>query len=397
MFEIKPIRFVALFLLSFSFDYFGGLLSLFASNISIHSLQLLFAFIAFIISIPFKKKVITREVKSVLWLLILFIAFCYFNEGFGAPLYYKYKMDLLLYSFTIIVFSFFSVQSYKELDFFFKICLVQICFSLIFSGIDINVTSRLDNGEPITVSRSAIILIFSSFYYDKLSKAMIIPFLIIGFTSLITSASRGPLLSLLIVMIILNYKKYFQSILHNIRNIFLFIFIMYSPFFFNLVGFDIQLLNRLFSIFKSNSFSELGDGDIDRLNSFKFSFDILSENFFTGSGFGNYPYEILGFDSRYYPHNIFAEILSETGIIGFTLFSSILILIYKNIKRNKIFLTLKSYKFIVGFFLIGLLTSQFSLEISNQFILFNSISISLIIFQLSNERKNHLYKRFKTK
>lgn len=395
MLEIKPIRFVVLFLLSFSFDYFGGLLSFFSSNISIHSFQLLFAFIAFILSVPLKKIVFTSEVKSVLWLLLLFVTYCYFNKGVGAPLYYNYKINLLLYSFLIIVFSFFSVQSYKELDFFLKLSLIQICISLIITGIDINAASRIDNGEPITISRSAIILIFSSFFYDKLSKPLIISFLIIGFTSLITSASRGPFLSFLIVIIILNFKKYFLTIQHYIKNLFLLSLLIFSPFFLSLVGFDIQLVDRLFSIFDLKS--NVGLGDLDRLNALKLSLDILRENFFIGSGFGNYPYETLGFDSRYYPHNIFAEILSETGIIGFILFSSILILIYKMIKKNKIFLKLKSYKFILGFYLIGILSSQFSLEISNQFLLFNSISISLIIFQLSNERKNHIYKRFKTK
>ena len=395
MLEIKPIRFVGLFLLSFSFDYFGGILSFFALNISIHSFQLLFAFIAFLLSVPFKKIVITREVKSVLLLLLLFVTYCYFNKGFGAPLYYRYKINLLLYSFLIIVFSFFSVQSYKELDFFLKLCLIQICISLIISGFDVNATNRIDNGEPITISRSAIILIFSSFFYNKLSKLFIISFLIIGLTSLITSASRGPFLSLLIVIIILNFKNYLLNIQYSIKNIFLFSLLISSPFFLSLVGFDIQLLNRLFSIFDLND--KIGLGDLERLNALKFSFDILSQNFITGSGFGNYPYEILGYDTRYYPHNIFAEILSETGIIGFILFSSILILLYKMIKKNKKFLKLKSYKFILGFYLIGLLSSQFSLEMPNQFLLFNSISISLIIFQLSNERKNHIYKRFKTK
>ncbi len=80
------------------------------------------------------------------------------------------------------------------------------------------------------------------------------------------------------------------------------------------------------------------------------------ENKIFGIGIGSFGYSLLNTEKLSYPHNIITEILSENGILGFSLFLLIVIYtLFSIVKLNRS----KKENFAVKSFVISLFISSF--------------------------------------
>jgi len=74
------------------------------------------------------------------------------------------------------------------------------------------------------------------------------------------------------------------------------------------------------------------------------------KTFFFGGGIKSYPIFINQNNLGFYPHNIFLEVLSELGLVGFFLFLKMLSIPYSNIKKNNLLFALAIFTFVIFMF-----------------------------------------------
>ena len=147
---------------------------------------------------------------------------------------------------------------------------------------------------------------------------------------IIQSASKGPILSLIITLL------YFKTSKINISLI-LKITFWISAF---------VLIMLLF--FKENYLLDTNFYSVyERLNFFDLIKKNLSFNYFTGIGTGGFGIFFFNEDSNFYPHNIFVELFVENGIIAVALFVIIIFFYLKNINKNN-FLHLIAFYFLLA-------------------------------------------------
>ncbi len=155
--------------------------------------------------------------------------------------------------------------------------------------------------------------------------------LLLSVILLFASASKGPLVALLVVL-------YFHFLYNNTNNK-----IKINLFFFILL---ILIFSLLFMIDKNNYIFDTNFYSIfARQEYFKVAFENLDFNIFKGIGLGSFSIYFLGEDVISYPHNIFLEIFLECGLIGLILFLALLWKFYKNFSLN-IFSLLAIFYFI---------------------------------------------------
>jgi O-antigen ligase len=126
---------------------------------------------------------------------------------------------------------------------------------------------------------------------------------------------------------------------------------------------------------------------------------LFKENYLTGVGLKNYrvdcdfqidprPTHLEQFCSSH-PHNLFLEILSETGIIGFSIFTTFIILIFKRISiiLNFNYKQLSLFNFARGSFIILLIyvwpiktSGSFFTTFNGSFFWFN-LGLSILIIK----------------
>lgn len=249
----------------------------------------------------------------------------------------EYTMLLKKYSPFILIFLF-----------------VLLMFGFVENSEDLTDTRRIIIGmrNPIWCSRYVgflcIVPLLSIFNRDNSNKFHLIISVICGFVIMIHTGSRGPLLSLLLVLALIVYPR--LTVKYKSYLVFIFVTIIFA---------FINLSDRLSS--GSASYS-----DIERqsliANVLEAKFDILK-----GIGIGSYQLFMTGIDGLYYPHNIFLETYIETGLYG-SLF--LLIFIYNIYKRRS---TNVFFLFAMFFFI----NAQVSGDITgnNQFFVFSTVCL----------------------
>ncbi|WP_461202965.1 O-antigen ligase family protein [Enterococcus sp. N342-3-1-2] len=147
----------------------------------------------------------------------------------------------------------------------------------------------------------------------------------LGMIALMTTSKRGHLISLIISLFPIlfiffkeqkSYRKYFIFIL--------FLIISGSIIFYNTEYFQIILE-------KFDQLNDSGDLTNGRLELWKYTFTLFKEAPIIGAGFG-----VVRSVFNMETHNIYLQLLGETGIVGFILFLALFILFLKN--------SLKKYK-----------------------------------------------------
>lgn len=122
-----------------------------------------------------------------------------------------------------------------------------------------------------------------------------------------------------------------------------------------------------------------GEDPTGRIDRFATAFDMFYESPLLGKGVGSFAIDYSGVDSTNYPHNLFLEILSELGFIGFAAFSLMIIIIFVNLFVLKKFSSSKNSVVIIALFatfLYTFLNANVAGDINDNRILFSFMAIS---------------------
>lgn len=286
---------------------------------------------------------------------ILFIIFAYLS--FKAIQINKINYSIVFIIIFCILDCFY--QYYFSFDLF--------GFPTLSSSPAVNSDYRLLTGpfgnEPI-VSSFIVKLLFPTIYFFILSKNFYIKkyisviFFVIFFLSffiILISGQRVSLIYLIIgllLFLLINIKYFFNYNIIKKKYLKYFIlvilsFIILSIFTFYKLSNNSQYSNRMIDGFK-NEFNHYYIGDSHYAKLHKISFQIFKENIFFGIGLKSFRFKCLEENNSLeninlklicstHPHNYYIEILTETGIIGLSLFLIFLILIitkYLSFKKN---------------------------------------------------------------
>ena len=150
------------------------------------------------------------------------------------------------------------------------------------------------------------------------------------------------------------------------------------PLFYFYMSADISLFERSMSGFQRLIDGQYGESEGDRLKAWIFALDAFSSNPILGMGPGNFGQKYIA-----YPHNIYLEVLSETGIFAFLFL--IIVTLYALIQTiHKLEIT-KLY--LGSLFLFSLFISQVSLSLWMHKWLFIWMALLLLFSSLINRNK----------
>jgi O-antigen ligase len=222
-------------------------------------------------------------------------------------------------------------------------------------------------------------------YSEKPRKKYYIFAALLFFILMVLIGKRGPLLSLLVVLVLLHLfrnEKLFR------RNSYVFAPIIILILF---VGIYWRELIDLATSLMGVETSRLSI--VYRVFMFQLFIKVLSSISLMGLGAGSFSKLSAGQDMRWYPHNIFIETILEAGIIaGVILLLIIFILIREFLQlRKKYIHNKKVYEIIlhsIAIFVFGLINSQFSGDLfTNRFIW---VGLGLHLGIMLKERSNSL-------
>jgi O-antigen ligase len=226
------------------------------------------------------------------------------------------------------------IEFIKLFHFFTFLVATTIFITYIFLGDIFTVLygNYLDGESPLPDYLALGILLSSGFILsiEKTGKVWLI-YKSIVLIAIVLLAPRGPLLSLILVSVI--YYLFNRKLKFKWNAIiYLFLISIFILYFGN--GISSRLFSRFFEISDSSSsaFSSVGS----RLELFLSAIDSFFNSPIFGIGYGSFGIKFYGFEDRIEPHNIFLEILAETGIIGLALFLVFIIVIFYYISRNKV-------------------------------------------------------------
>lgn len=201
-----------------------------------------------------------------------------------------------------------------------------------------------------------------------LNKLIYLVFLGVQVATCFLSGGRGGLV-LLVVLFIASVFMYWGKKAYKIvvPSVIILIFIRYAfPFLINLLGINVKGIERVMDFFNGGI---LGDG---RTGLYLESLGVFSESPIFGHGIGSIFYYL-----KSYSHNLFLDILSETGIVGLLLFLFVLIVFFK-----KIFMLYRQgslFRFLTIMFICGFTLNMFSGYFWNNQHLWLPIAVALTI------------------
>ncbi|MFX4153515.1 O-antigen ligase family protein [Aliarcobacter butzleri] len=217
-------------------------------------------------------------------------------------------------------------------------------------------------GNPIWFSRFIVDLTFIVLFYTLYTKKFhFISFLsiLLGILLLFNAGSRGPFLALFLATIFsyLNLNSSKKKIIYSILIISL---ILVAP----------VLIPKILNF---NIYSVL-----TRIDLYEKSINFILENPW-GTGFASFGLLFLGEDVRFYPHNIFLEILVELGIGGLIIFILFIYNGFKSYSSKNIFFYL---------FFIAFINAQFSGDLTSNSYMFIYLFLS-VVYKRYERRQNH--------
>ena len=383
---------IRIFLLSFLFAYNGGLLNLIIpEDGSIHTFQIILGFLGFIFSVNYSNPLkINRKAFQNLLIFLLFCLYFQINQSPDAPEYSSYKIALLWWNFLMILFVSSSIKNFKEIELFIVFGLFQILLGILLQGVDFNAVGRTGAGEPIITSRLAAILLCFGLFFNKNKKLLFRSiFGLLGFIFIVLTGTRTLFLSFTLLLVVASFIDFnnlkIRMASSNTRKSLLVysavVSIVLISFSYNILGFNEDLISRFYNSFELLGNQNQGNSVLERMDQWQTSIAIFIERPLSGLGLGGFGHYYYGYDMRLYPHNIIWEVIAEGGLLGFSIFLLFLSKIWRSFRFNVQIQRTPTYlnKFIFSLLFIGLLTSFSSLELPNQFILFNAIGLILAI------------------
>ncbi|MCF2132036.1 O-antigen ligase family protein [Strepomyces sp. STD 3.1] len=302
----------------------------------------------------YRKKLISKKIITHFVLFLLLFGFILFSNFYTLGSNYSIQKTLKFSTLTTWAFLgvYFLINNKTNLRNFLKslaiISLVMALYTV--SGLKGNsdptggfTSVAGDNYLGLGRASGLGALIFISLYVTanstKIKRLLSICSVLIIITALLSSGSRMPLISFIIVLLIVFFAsfKIRKGLIHVKKG---------TGYFLALLGLGIVSILSLASTGAFDTvirrvsilFTETGGGTSaeGRLERYETAYEVWTNHPFFGTGIGSFPLHFSGLDAAGYPHNIILEFLSELGLIGlliFTLF--ILYPIYILIRKGK--------------------------------------------------------------
>lgn len=360
--------------------YDGGILGLLVKQfgLSTHNFQIISVFCINLSVLFFSKEKYFKFYKLHKTSIIIFLTFglYYFLLTDFQNEYSSYKFELIIFNLIIFVFSIPLIYNSKKYRLLLLLLVINVLTSVIFNylypnNLDLTLAEdvqRTTFGEPIIYSRLIGLIIIIVYFNFKNIRFYLIPFLILMLITISTRTILFTTITLLFIHFLFQRKSRY----------FLFKFIL---------SVSIILLLVLFweeyqSIFIDSRLSSLNDGG--RSQMIYDSIKMFLNSPLIGNGVGSFSelHNSVGYFNRVYPHNIILELLAENGIIGLFLFSFLLYSLFSKYKN------LSSNTFIIYFAFFSIISALTSLDLPNQFLIFNLMI--LIVFSKNIDSENRI-------
>lgn len=195
-----------------------------------------------------------------------------------------------------------------------------------------NMTGITNHYSTNAIYLSISTILFFVDFLDNKNKKSIITF-ILSLGALLLTGKRGHLLFTILTCIGVYILKNSKNLIKTMCKVL--IFIMIGIGIFALASEVIPGLT--ITIERFLKFSDSDDITNGRINMYKYAITLWNNNKIIGIGWGAYKYYFLSYANRYYDaHNIYIQLLTETGIIGCIFFiSCFAILFFKTINYQK--------------------------------------------------------------
>lgn len=311
----------------------------FISTISSSPIYVGMIFIIIMVGIIFvyKETSIYKDSIGFIFLNFIFLIYLTTRSFNNSGLQYNLKLfEITLYVFPLVVFIFLFIKSKKDIkNVIFCIYLISLLFGLIgLANLNSDV-SRLSifGGGSNVYGRYMVFGFTLSFYYlislpQKYIKFLIVFFMMMFLILIIQTGSRQAFFGVCLAvafftisfgLVAIKNKKFK---IKNVIYISLFFILAYNLFV--KYAADTLFWNRINLLFAENK----GDSVNARFLMIDKAKQMFVEAPFLGKGTGGFQKEMSAVHS--YPHNLIYELLSEYGVVGFGLFS--LIILYVIIK-----------------------------------------------------------------
>ncbi len=340
------------------------------------------------------------------FLLVLIALFFFFINNFSNEYGLKKFLEfifitsllviIILYSKDIELLKYIIISMFLLATFLFiSAYILSLKNKFVFDGERL----ALFGGGPIVFARWIIMAMLCFIYVIKTRMLYKILYVIFGTILVLFSGSKGPLLAFLVSVSL----TYAISNIQSKRFIYSIILLMVG---FTITFFSVSYLNSV--VLLPERIHQLTDPDklvvtasvTDREEMYPASYEIFLQHPL-GIGLGNWAYyhnnNHVKLNLNDYPHNVFLEILNESGIFVFILFVIIIIMtfcksyvFYKNYHKSEYCKSknenLKLINFFFSFFLFTFINSNISGDLSNNRHLFFAIASLLVI--TSSFKKN---------
>jgi hypothetical protein len=345
-----------------------------------------------------KTKINTNLLGYIIYIIILTILLFYGVTYSNAPEYGLEKSEI--FAFWTLYFALTAITIARNPHFFIRVNVIIgtlfLFFLILKFGDPIHYLQNASNStrlgedsgsddselnDPIWIARYLGFYMIMLLCSNSNTKRIFIfkcLFLLIAFSYIITTGSKGPIIALVVAMALKLRREQLIKYLAG-GTVIITILILIAPL---LIANNDFLRSRFLDSNSVDSRNEL-QGTV--LQSFG---DFSTMNYFFGRGTGEIGYVLTGFDERAYPHNILIELAYENGLLAIFIFSIVILLAAKRI--IKIIFSNDVYgKIFCILFIYFLLNAQFSGDITVNEFLFASflwlISYNKIMY-INNER-----------
>lgn len=302
----------------------------------------------------------------------------------------SYGMVKLLYMLTNISFIFIIlnlIHKIDDIEIFFQAVYLLSIVVIIYAALSyiglISYNTLQAHGRfsmldmnPIRIARYASFGLIASIYflmknhyslhYKTMKFILCLAIMFFQLYLIFITGSRGPFIGTILFILILSFSL-FKINLKTL--LFIIIFYILISFVFRSIIPE-QIFSRLFTSDKTSINSSL-----IRLLANIHALKLFISSPILGIGFGSFQFGGGFIPVLIYPHNVFTELLSETGFLGFSLFSTIVIFCTHSLKLLKKKLQFPEFYAIFGLFLLTFINANLSSNTGNSVFLWYSIGL----------------------
>lgn len=387
-----PILLLYLLFIAFALKFYHKIYFISATLIILASLGLSFIFIT-------RQHVFNKNNINIYIVFTIIISLQLFSYFWTNSLDYSVSKILYfsLWTITFVIYTNLINENHDKIikiNFFIGIFYIILIFLEYGSPLQIIASmdkfTRLGHSDdnttnPIVIARYLGFFLITSFFIfnekNTIWKILILILILILLLFIFLTGSKGILLSLFLLSFIFIFKMKMKYIIYV-----LVLLIFFISIFILFIDIDNMLKSsKLYQFIEYRFLNSNHNSYSTRENQFSFALDsFVNGNLFQqlfGYGIGNFGIAYFGIDERYYPHNIFLEILYENGLISLFLFLYIVLFMIKAL--IKLDLSNKYILYIVVCYYYFLFNAMVSGDIYENIPLF----IFFILYNDINKRK----------